>query len=69
MVTGVQTCALPICVEYFSVLSSVVVPPLYKGFKGLYAVLFYPIKWLDGLMNLSPERDRIPGGYYVIARK
>lgn len=66
---GASTGFYRICVEYFSVLASVVLPPFYKFFKGVFALVFYPIKWLDGLMNLSPERDRIPGGYYVIARK
>jgi SAM-dependent methyltransferase len=42
---------------------------LYKPAKGTFALLFYPIKWLDRFLLQSPEAHRIPGGYYVFATK
>jgi len=58
-----------IAVEFFSILFSVFIPPAYKIFKALFAIVLYPIKLLDPLMNLSNERDRIAGGYYLICQK
>ncbi|MEO1263446.1 MAG: class I SAM-dependent methyltransferase [Bacteroidota bacterium] len=58
-----------ISVEFFSILLSIIFPFLYHFLKAFFAVLLYPIKWLDGLMNYSPHKDRIAGGYYVIAKK
>lgn len=58
-----------IAVEFFSILFSLIVPRAYKVFKALFAILLYPIKFLDPLMNLSVERNRIAGGYYIICRK
>jgi SAM-dependent methyltransferase len=42
---------------------------LYWPVKAGAAVVFYPLKWLDGWMHRSAQRDRIAGGYFVIARK
>lgn len=58
-----------ISVEFWSGLCSLGRPPFYKVLKALFALLLFPIKWLDVLFADSPERDRIPGGYLVIARK
>lgn len=58
-----------IAVEYFAVLFSVILPFLYTAFKALFAVVLYPIKLLDYVMQFSKQADRIPGGYYVIAKK
>ena len=58
-----------ISVEFFSVLLAVIIPPLCHAFKALFAVLLFPIKWLDIVINISSQKDRIPGGYYVIAKK
>ena len=58
-----------IAVEYFAVLFSLPLSSLYVPFKALFAVLFYPMKWLDPLMNRSNQVDRIPGGYFVVAVK
>lgn len=58
-----------ISVEFWSGLFSLGRPPLYKALKALFALALYPIKWLDVLFVGSPEKDRIPGGYLVIARK
>ena len=41
----------------------------YLAAKGAAALLLYPLTWLDPLLNRSSARDRIPGGYYVIAQK
>jgi hypothetical protein len=42
---------------------------LYWPAKAATAVLLYPLKWLDGWMQRGAQRDRIAGGYFVIARK
>jgi SAM-dependent methyltransferase len=58
-----------ISVEFWSGLLSLGRAPLYKAFKAVFALMLFPLKWLDPLFTLSPERDRIAGGYIVIARK
>ena len=58
-----------ISVEFFSVLLSVIIPPFYHVFKAFFAIVFFPINWLDIIINLSSQKDRIPGGYYIIAKK
>ena len=58
-----------IAVEYFAVLFSLPLSKLYVPFKALLAVLFYPMKWLDPLLNRSSQVDRVPGGYFIIAVK
>jgi len=42
---------------------------LYWPAKAAAAVVFYPLKGLDGWMRRGAQRDRIAGGYFVIARK
>jgi SAM-dependent methyltransferase len=58
-----------IAVEYFACLISIPVPFLYFIIKGFFSLLLYPLKWLDFLFSFSRQKDRIPGGYYVIAKK
>jgi SAM-dependent methyltransferase len=58
-----------ISVEFWSGLFSLGRRPLYKSLKGLFSLLLFPLKWLDSVFAASPERDRIPGGYLVIAHK
>ena len=58
-----------ISVEFWSILLSLGRAPFYKPFKGLFALLLYPIKLLDLVFDNSPERDRLAGGYFVVARK
>ena len=58
-----------ILVEFLASLLAIPLPFLYTIFKALFALLFYPLKWLDLLFQFSREKDRIAGGYYVIARK
>jgi len=56
-----------IIVEFIAVLAARFWSVLYIPAKGLSAVAFYPLKWLDRFLSKSPEIDRISGGYLVIA--
>lgn len=58
-----------ILVEFVAVLFSSIWNPLYKPFKIISAIVFFPIKFLDPLMRRSKEADRIAGGYLIICRK
>ena len=58
-----------ISVEFFSVLLAVIIPPLYHVFKAFFSFVLFPIKWLDIFVNLSSQKNRIPGGYYIVAKK
>jgi SAM-dependent methyltransferase len=58
-----------ILVEFLAVNASIVSQRLYKPVKGLSAILCWPLQWLDVLTPLSAEKDRIPGGYFCVARK
>lgn len=66
---GASTGFYRIAVEYFAILFSVPLPPLYMPLKAFFALLLYPIKLLDALTSLSKQTDRIAGGYYIVARK
>jgi len=56
-------------VEFCSILFSILVPRSYILAKAFFAVALYPIKWLDPLLRLSKEGERISGGYYVVCTK
>jgi SAM-dependent methyltransferase len=56
-----------IAVEFVAVSAARCWGRLYKPIKGLSALLFYPLKWLDPILLASPQADRIPGGYLAIA--
>lgn len=58
-----------IAVEFGAVLAARCLPALYMPMKGLLALLFAPVKWLDPLMRTGAQCDRIAGGYFVIAHK
>lgn len=58
-----------VSVEFWSILFSLGWGPLYKLLKALFALLLYPIKWLDFIFNKGPEKDRIAGGYFLVAQK
>lgn len=58
-----------IAVEFFAVTASIVSDKLYIPVKGFMALLLYPVKFFDILTKYSSQKDRIPGGYYCIARK
>ena len=66
---GASTGFYRIAVEYFAILISTPLPPLYIPLKAAFALLFYPIKLLDALTDFSRETDRVAGGYYVVAVK
>lgn len=58
-----------VLVEFVAVNFSLLSPRLYKPSKGIGALLFYPLQWLDCLTSYSEQADRIPGGYYCVAKK
>jgi len=58
-----------IAVEFFAILFSGPISPLYRPMKAIFALSLYPIKLLDPWFRITAERDRIPGGYFTIAHK
>ena len=66
---GGGTALYRIAVEFVAVSLGRMVPPAYHAFKGVAALLLYPIKWLDSVLSGAPQADRIAGGYYAIGRK
>ncbi len=58
-----------VAVEFFAILFSALAGFLYKPWKAFFALLLYPVKWLDPLLARSPEGGRISGGYFVVCRK
>jgi SAM-dependent methyltransferase len=58
-----------ISVEFFAVLLSIPLNGLYKPFKALFALILFPLKGFDFLFNYSIQKNRIPGGFYLIAQK
>lgn len=66
---GAGTGFYRIAVEFLAVLASRFAGVLYRPVKGAFALILYPLKWLDPFLSKSPEIDRIPGGYLVIARR
>ena len=66
---GPGTGAYRILVELLAGIGARMLPSSYTFWKALNAVLFYPLKWLDGWLSLGTQQDRIPGGYLAIGRK
>lgn len=58
-----------VLVEFLATTVGRLIAPAYRPAKGALAVLFYPLKWLDGWLRSGRERDRIAGGYFGIGRK
>ncbi len=58
-----------ILVEFLAGVAARLVPQTYRPVKGVAAIIFYPLKWLDGWLRVGSERDRIAGGYFGIGRK
>ena len=58
-----------IAVEFFATFASALWAGLYFPVKAVTAILLYPIKWLDPVLNRSSQADRIPGGYLVICKR
>jgi SAM-dependent methyltransferase len=58
-----------ILIEFLALCFSLGISSLYKPTKLVFAVLFFPIKFLDPLLLRSKQANRIAGGYYVIGKK
>lgn len=58
-----------ILVEFLAGVAARLVPRAYLPVKGILAMLFYPLKWLDGWLRVGSQRDRIAGGYFGVGRK
>jgi SAM-dependent methyltransferase len=58
-----------IAVEFFAVSASCVSRRLYMPTKAAAALAFYPIKVFDLVTARSGEADRIPGGYFCVAKR
>jgi hypothetical protein len=58
-----------IAVEFFAVTASCVSQRLYIPVKALAALVLYPLKTFDMITKHSAESDRIPGGYFCVARR
>lgn len=69
LTVGSATGYYRISVEFMALVFSGPFQRLYMPNKALWSLLLYPIKQLDFWTSLSNERDRIAGGYFVIARK
>jgi len=66
---GAAVALYRIAVEFFAVLLSAPLPRIYKPMKGLFAVLLFPLKWLDPLTRGGANRHRVAGGFYVVVAK
>lgn len=66
---GAGTGFYRIAVEFLAVFASRFAASLYLPTKGAFALILYPLKWLDSFLSKSPQADRIPGGYLIIARR
>lgn len=58
-----------ILVEFTAVTASAIHSKLYMPAKGIAALLWAPLRLFDLLTRFSDQRDRIPGGYFCVARK
>lgn len=58
-----------ILVEFLALTAARLWSKLYFPVKGTCALLFFPLKWLDPLLEGSPQGDRISGGYLVTGRR
>jgi SAM-dependent methyltransferase len=58
-----------ILVEFSAILFSRPFARLYRPLKGVFALLFFPIKWLDPLLRGHAESGRIPGGFFITVQK
>jgi SAM-dependent methyltransferase len=69
MAVGPGTGFYRITVEFVALSAARFWAALYEPVKGVSALLFYPLKWLDPFLAGSPQADRIPGGYLAIASR
>lgn len=68
-VIGAGTGLHRILVEFAAGLAARLLPAAYFVVKGLAALVFYPLKWLDSWLLGGSQRDRIPGGYVAVGKK
>jgi SAM-dependent methyltransferase len=66
---GAAVALYRIAVEFFAVLSARLIPAAYRPTKALFALVLYPLKWLDPLTRGGPNAHRIPGGIYAIVQR
>jgi SAM-dependent methyltransferase len=69
MAVGPGTGFYRIVVEFTALSVARLWAVFYSPVKAISALLFYPLKWLDPFLEGSPQADRIPGGYLVIASR
>ena len=58
-----------IAVEFAAVTASCIARPLYMPTKAVAALALYPLKAFDLVTARSVEADRIPGGYFCVAKR
>ena len=58
-----------ILVEFFAVFFSALWDKLYIPSKAFAALLFFPVKYLDFILDRSSQSKRIAGGFYVVFKK
>ncbi|MGA2111908.1 MAG: methyltransferase domain-containing protein [Anaerolineales bacterium] len=58
-----------ILVEFFATIAARICSRAYLPVKAASSLVFFPLKWLEGWLAESPQRDRIAGGYLVVAQK
>lgn len=69
LAVGPATGFYRILVEFAATATARLVPRSYPVAKGTFALMFYPLKWADGILTRCAQADRIAGGYYLVARK
>ena len=69
LAVGGGTGAYRIAVELAAGVAGALWTRLYRPAKGAAAAALAPLKLLDGWLDRGPERERIAGGCYVVARK
>ncbi len=58
-----------ILVEFGAELAGRLIAPAYRPAKGVLAIVFFPLKWLDGWLGRSAYPERISGGFIGIGTK
>ena len=66
---GPGTAFYRVAVEFVASSLARIAPRVYRPTKAVLALLFFPLKWLDPLLNSGRHADRIAGGYFVIAKR
>lgn len=66
---GAGTAVYRVLVEAAASLAASAHPRTYLATKAFAAAVLFPVKWLDRLVQRSPQATRAAAGFYVIARK